>query len=158
MNKVWKIVYIVLYHWRAYPSLFLEAQILLHHLLPRVSYIYTCHLHKIPGICGFKRALATISDDVNHVLLIYFTEKFSVRRLLKGLHFPSRWVKFNMVFFFREIEMIWHIFEHHAKCKQSCVEILRNSFHRNIVDTLIISTGVRRKRLLLLFLLKHCVL
>ena len=76
-----------------YRALFLEnlsklvprAQIHLHHLLPRVSYIYTCHLHKIPGICGFKRALATISDDVNHVLLIYFTEKFSVRRLLKGV-------------------------------------------------------------------------
>ena len=97
-----------------YHALFLEnlsklvprAQIHLHHLLPRVSYIYTCHLHKIPGICGFKRALATISDDVNHGLLIYFTEKFSVRRLnTKGLTLSIKVGRIQYDFF-REIEMI----------------------------------------------------
>ena len=130
----------MLYSWRTYPSLF--------HGLRFICIIY-CHVSatSILVTCIKSRGFVDLREHWRRYLMMWIT----VYWFISWKSFPSvegltRSIKVGRIqydFFFREI--IWHNFEHHAKCKQSCIEILRNSFHRNIVDTLIISTGVRRK-------------
>ena len=119
----------MLYSWRTYPSLF--------HGLRFICIIY-CHVSatSILVTCIKSRGFVDLREHWRRYLMMWIT----VYWFISWKSFPSvegltRSIKVGRIqydFFFREI--IWHNFEHHAKCKQSCIEILRNSFHRNIAQ------------------------